>query len=422
MSFTQILQFIIVGGALQGLLLAVLLITRKTNQLANRLLGALIFLMSLQSILVAFDTREFFITFPHLSKIGWLIPLFFGPLLYLFTRKLTAKVPRFKRLELIHFIPAVVTFIYLLPYYLKSTAEKLAYLNDFETARKDDFGLIGQATLFQVLFYLVYSLKALYKYEQRILDTFSELEKIRLQWLKQFIYSVLIIFFVAAIAFYAKKWYVPVLTQIYHYHLHYLLVIALVYWIGYKALAQPQVFVQLQGLPPDSRSPFTNVNQATPASNPEVTSLSSPTKDSEEWESFSESSKKYQKSSLKPEESQIYLNRLLNYMEAEKPYRQSNITIQELAELLQIPKHHLSQVINNKLDKNFYDFINQYRVAEAQLLLVDPKFKHLTNLAIAEEAGFNSKATFNAVFKKQTGKTPSEYVRSYTQNRPNLAD
>jgi len=113
MSFTQILQFIIVGGALQGILLAFLLFTRKTNQLANRLLGALIFLMSLQSILVAFDTREFFITFPHLSKIGWLIPLFFGPLLYLFTRKITSRSPRFKRVDFVHFIPAVVTFIYL---------------------------------------------------------------------------------------------------------------------------------------------------------------------------------------------------------------------------------------------------------------------------------------------------------------------
>jgi AraC-like DNA-binding protein len=69
----------------------------------------------------------------------------------------------------------------------------------------------------------------------------------------------------------------------------------------------------------------------------------------------------------------------------------------------------------NQLGKNFYDFINHYRVAEAQLLLVDPRYRHLTHLAVAEEAGFNSKATFNAVFKKQTGQTPSEYIRSYGQ-------
>ncbi len=414
MTFIQILQFILVGGALQGLLLAFLLFTRKTNRIANRLLGALILLMSVQSILVAFDTREFFITFPHLSKVSWVIPLFFGPLLYLFTQKLTARMPQFRRKDFIHFIPAGLTFIYLLPYYLKTTVEKIAYLNDFEIARQDDFGFIGQATLFQVLFYLVYSLKILYRYEKKILNTFSELEKIRLQWLKQFIYSVLIIFFVAAVAFYAKKWYVPLLTEIYHYHIHYLLVIILVYWIGYKALAQPQVFVQRPVsplLPPPLPTPTNPEVPATPVTPAYPQPDTTP-----------EAVKKYQKSSLKSVTSQSYLNQLLDFMETEKPYRQSNITIQELAVLIQIPKHHLSQIINDQLNKNFYDFINQYRVAEAQLLLVDPKFKHLTNLAIAEEAGFNSKATFNAVFKKQTGQTPSEYVKTYAQNRLNLAD
>jgi AraC-like DNA-binding protein len=125
---------------------------------------------------------------------------------------------------------------------------------------------------------------------------------------------------------------------------------------------------------------------------------------------------------LKPEDSQLYLDQLLDFMEKEKPYRQPNITIQELADTMQISKHHLSQVINERLEKNFYDFINQYRVAEAQLLLVNPKYRHLTNLAVAEEAGFNSKATFNAVFKKQTGQTPSEYVKNHAQARLNLAD
>ncbi|MDQ3289722.1 MAG: helix-turn-helix domain-containing protein, partial [Bacteroidota bacterium] len=292
----------------------------------------------------------------------------------------------------------------------------------FETARKDDFGLIGQATLFQILFYLVYSLKALYRYEKRILDNFSELEKIRLQWVKQFIYSILAIFFVAAIAFYAKKWYVPVLTQIYHYHFHYLMVVALVYWIGYKALAQPQVFINRLIIQPNSSPELHKLDKENQEDKKVADSFVPEVYDSEDLETTAESVKKYQKSSLKPEESQHYLNRLLDYMEFEKPYRQSNITIQDLAGMLQMPKHHLSQIINNQLEKNFYDFINQYRVAEAQLLLVDPKFKHLTNLAIAEEAGFNSKATFNAVFKKQTGQTPSEYVRNYGNNRPNLAD
>ncbi|GEO02750.1 hypothetical protein AAE02nite_04140 [Adhaeribacter aerolatus] len=408
MSVVQVLQIILVGGAVQGLFLAFLLATRQANQLANRLLAGLIIIISFQSTLVAFDTREFFLAFPHLSKVSWLLPMLLGPLIYLFTQKLTHERPQFKRTDLVHFIPFCLTFIYLLPYYLKSRTEKIAYLNDFELARQDDFGWLGQVTLFLILFYLVLSAGALKRYERKILDTFSELEKIRLQWLKQFIYALLIILFLATVAFYAKKWTIPVLTEIYHYHIHYWFVIILIYWIGYKTLAQPRIFtetasqinqdleLELAQIQPEPEA--VSVPDLSPATSPPVVAQN----------------KKYQKSILKETESQAYLDQLLAFMETEKPYRESNITIQELADSIGLPKHHLSQVINDRLGKNFYDFINQYRVAEAQLMLVNPKYRHLTNLAVAEEAGFNSKATFNAVFKKQTGQTPSEYVRNHT--------
>ena len=77
MSAVQVLQIILVGGAVQGLFLAFLLATRQANQLANRLLAGLIILISFQSTLVAFDTREFFLAFPHLSKVSWLLPMLF---------------------------------------------------------------------------------------------------------------------------------------------------------------------------------------------------------------------------------------------------------------------------------------------------------------------------------------------------------
>jgi AraC-like DNA-binding protein len=397
----QGLQFFLVGGAGQGVVLALLLATRQANQLANRFLAALIFLISAQSVLVAFDTREFFLAFPHLSKVSWLLPFFIVPSLYLFVRKLTSPQPRLQTGDLLHFIPALLIFGALLPYYLKSRAEKVAYLNDFELARQDDFGFIGQITLASYLFYLLLSLRRLKRYGKKIRDTFSELEKIRLQWLRQFIYIVLLLLVIGAIAFYAKKWAIPVLTEIYHYHIHYLGVILMIYWIGYKALSQPGIFVQPRATVADKPVALPVADEDTV---PSVETAAT---------NGGGKGRKYEKSVLKESDSQAYIDLLLDYMEAEKPYRQRNITIQDLATQVQIPKHHLSQVINDRLGKNFYDFINQYRVAEAQLLLVDPRYRHLTNLAVAEEAGFNSKATFNAVFKKQTGQTPSEYIRQY---------
>ncbi len=410
----QAVQYILVGGALQGLFLTFLLATRKANRLANKLLATLILLISAQSVLVAFDTRAFFLAFPHLSKIGWLLPTLFAPLIYLFIKKLTAKRPCLKPFDFIHFLPFLITLVYLLPYFVKSKAEKIAYLTDFERARKDDFGFLGQVTLFLILLYLVLAWWELKKYRQEMVNTFSEVEQIRLQWLRQFIYAVLSILFVAAVAFYAQKWEVPVLTAIYRYHIHYFGVVFLIYWVGYKTLSQPRIFLDKS---------VAKRKKAAVDEKPTSTLL---TLSAEENQSLGKlpplTNQKYQKSVLKLEDSQLYLDQLLELMAQEKPYRQSNITIQELADSMQIPKHHLSQVINERLGKNFYDFINQYRVAEAQLLLVNPKYRHLTNLAVAEEAGFNSKATFNAVFKKQTGQTPSEYVKNHAQIGLNLAD
>ncbi|WP_207432345.1 helix-turn-helix domain-containing protein [Sabulibacter ruber] len=408
---TQAIQIIIVGGAVQGLVLAFLLATRKANQLANRLLAALIILISFQAILVAFDTREFFLTFPHLSKVSWLLPIIFAPLVYLFTEKLTQEQPRLRSLDALHFVPALLVFFSLLPYYLKSREEKVAYLNDFELASRDDFGFIGQLALLMVSFYLLLSLVAYRRYRKTIANSFSELEKIRLQWLQQFIYIMLGILVMAVISFYAKKWEIPVLTQIYRYHLHYFGVIGLIYWIGYKALAQPQIFTAIPTTPVpmdyQETVPAPVLQEVAPHAEAPMATTPSP---------------KYQKSTLKEEDSQTYLDQLLTYMDQEKPYLEPTLTIQELSDKLGISRHHLSQIINNRLGKNFYDFVNQYRVAEAQLMLVNPKYRHLTNLAVAEEAGFNSKATFNAVFKKQTGKTPSEYIKTHTEARLNSAD
>jgi AraC-like DNA-binding protein len=74
--------------------------------------------------------------------------------------------------------------------------------------------------------------------------------------------------------------------------------------------------------------------------------------------------------------------------------------------------NHLSQVINAELNKSFFDFINEYRIAEAKRRLLDGRFEHYSILAIALEVGFNNKASFNRVFKKHTRMTPSDFVKS----------
>jgi YesN/AraC family two-component response regulator len=103
------------------------------------------------------------------------------------------------------------------------------------------------------------------------------------------------------------------------------------------------------------------------------------------------------------------LQKVLDYMETSKPYHDSELTLTSLASQMNINRNQLSEIINTGTGGNFYDFINKYRVDEVKQLIENPKFKDYTMLAIAFEAGFASKSTFNSIFRKATGLTPTEY-------------
>jgi AraC-like DNA-binding protein len=399
------LQILLAAGAVQGAFLAVLLFTRQTNRFANWLLGLLILLVSGQSVLVAFDTREFFLAFPHLSRVGWVIPTLFGPLLFLFTKRLTSQKPGWRWGDGLHFLPFAAYLLLLAPYFLQSAAAKRLYLDNFETASLDDFGLLNQITNGLHLGYALASLLLIRRHERNILQNFSELSGVRLRWLKQFLLLTLGIMAFSVGIFYARKYDLPLVSGLYHFH--YLGAIFLIYWIGYKALAQPAIFQPRPGKQPKAEPGLAFV-PVRPAQAPEPEMMPAAPAPEEE-------APKYQKSGLREEEAEVYRQTVLAFMEEEQPYLRNNFAIQDLAKETAIPKHHLSRVINEKLGKNFFDFVNAYRVQEAQRLLLDPKLKHYTTLAIALQAGFNAKATFNAVFKKQTGLTPSEYLAQARQ-------
>ncbi len=98
-------------------------------------------------------------------------------------------------------------------------------------------------------------------------------------------------------------------------------------------------------------------------------------------------------------------------MQTEKIYLNSDIRIQDIAISLNLPVHVLSHIINANLNQNFYDFVNTYRIDEAKFRLQNEKYKSLTIVAIAFDCGFNSKATFNRLFKQYTGLTPSQFKK-----------
>jgi len=125
--------------------------------------------------------------------------------------------------------------------------------------------------------------------------------------------------------------------------------------------------------------------------------------------------KKYEKTILSEELREKYGAILTRYMENEKPYLDPDLNLRTLSNQVNIPSHHLSQVINSKFGQNYYDFINSYRIKESIRLLNEDVSGAKTILEILYETGFNSKSVFNTFFKKYTNPTPTQFRQ---QNNP----
>ena len=362
LSFLAVLNLL---GAAQGVLLALALLTTKgDNKTANRLLAALTLTISIVVSGAVLLTSNYVFVFPHLSRIHQPFVFLAGPLLFLYIRGLTSREKRFEKKDFLHFIPFVFCLIYLLPYYLQSRTEKIRVLSlEYIQESFGQWYYIRSALFItQALVYLILIALIIIKYSRKAKERNSARDRAVLFEVRFFAIATAVLW-VGAILRYVTNLsgtnlLVPLGASL------------LIYAMGYLKMREPE--------------PQTNGKDEL-------------------------SVRKYEKSTLTPERSERHLEKVLNFMEKEKPFTDGDLTIQKLAEKLSIPAHHLSQTINERLGQTFSDFINSYRVEEAKRKLLDPALKHLSVLGIAEEVGFNSKSSFNSVFKKYTDMTPSEF-------------
>jgi len=106
--------------------------------------------------------------------------------------------------------------------------------------------------------------------------------------------------------------------------------------------------------------------------------------------------------------------RIQHLMTEEKMFLHETLSLKTLSNRINIEPNLVSYVLNNKLNRSFYDFVNEYRIEEVKKKLKDPKYAHYKLVELAYESGFNSKATFNRVFKKLEGITPTVYRNEMT--------
>jgi AraC-like DNA-binding protein len=355
-------------GAVQALLLAVALVSiRGGHKTANRLLAA--FALTIAAlvgghILVSTHYVELF---PHLTRINHPFDFLVAPLLYLYIRTLLTRSPLSKR-DWLHFAPFVLCILYLIPYYLQSSEYKLA--NYVSPQYAQWYYVRSALTLLLAVVYLTCIVLMLVKFTRKIKRESSPAERAILFQARFLVFTFLALLLIAI--------------------LRYLFDLRFPAYMRYTNLILPlaaTLFVYTMAYFGLRKLEWPEMETATPA-------------------------KKYERSNLTPERSERYLKKLLQVMETEKPYTDGDLTIQKLAETLMISPQHLSQTINERLNQSFSEFINTYRVEEAKRQLLDSKKKHYSILAIAEEVGFNSKSSFNAVFKKHTNITPSEFRKA----------
>lgn len=386
----SVIDLISAVGAAQGVFLALLLASQKERSLPNRILAAFIIAFTLLTIGDILYYSHLLLYFPHL----WLVfdPLTFvlAPLFYLYVLSLVQPGFTLQVRHLAHGIPAFLLYAVFAMVYVQPADAKLAMLRDeySQSGSSVDIALLVAAA--QMLVYLAAAFVRLRRHSALIRDNYSFREKVELRWLRVMIgvMAVLWMCFVITTLFN-----LPVMRA-----LDRVMFPAAVYIIGYMGIRQPAIFRR------DSPM-YTPIAQV--AGQPIVESLPEdipPVPTAER--------KKYDHSTLTPDAAAVYAERLREAMESEKLYLRADLKLQDVALQLDARPHHLSQVLNDNLGKSFFDFVNGYRVEEVKRKLHDPAFDNFTLLAIGLESGFNSKAAFNAAFRKHTGTTPSQYKRT----------
>jgi len=310
-----------------------------------------------------------------------ILPYTYGPLLLLYAQWMTSEKPHFDPRFLWHFAPF---FIFLIA--------SLVFIDEPVMSGTEGFLVIDRFVSFRIIYaitffvsitaYSVATFVAIHQHQKRLKDLVSYSSgKITLQWLL----GLSITFYLGYVLMFILGG-VDILTGFMPfdpYEVSFIGLTILTFLFTIFGFHQPSIFEEVVR--------YSEV-------------LAGPEEEKEE--------KKYARSGLKKKDIDRYKGIIGKYMVIDKPYLNRELTIYDLSSQLKIPRHFLSEVINEHMGKNFYNLVNEYRVEEVKRRIVDPAYSNLTILAIAYDSGFNSKSSFNTIFKEKTGMTPSEYLQS----------
>ena len=365
-------RWFIIAGALTGFLIALFLLYQKRDRnyyLSGFLIGFSYFLISPEII------RSSLESFPHVVATSFPLLFVFGPFLYIYAHKLARSQLSF-RIKILHCAPVLLAFVYFSPFYLKSSDFKIQFVKQLGIDGPPlDFKIIWAIAIVHILFYTGRVKVLLSNLNWNLKKRYSNLEQLKLDWLQKFVTSNIVLwslYFIGSVLLFlnidSDPW--GITDQLLG-----IFGAFMVYLLGFYVLSQPELIVESLEREQLSHSKHHLINK---------------------------------------DRQKELLVQLESYMIRERPFLNPDLSLNELAKLTDIKPRQLSEIINTTKGVNFYDFINTYRLKEAKRLLICSEFNHYTINAIAYDAGFRSKSTFNKFFRQNERESPSEFRKRNT--------
>ncbi|MDX1638015.1 MAG: helix-turn-helix transcriptional regulator [Balneolaceae bacterium] len=378
-------------GSLQGLFLAVVMIMREKSVY----LGLFFLNVSYLLFIYLFERFEWFRDYPHLIWTN--VPSWFliGPLFFLFVAGLFESDRKTAGIKTgLHFLPAVAAFIFVSDFYFGLTgSEKVALFTSFYAGeRVVDY--VQMLYLAQIGAYLVAGYRVIHGHTDMLNDELSNSDIIHLRMIQKLVVGIGTYIILAILLSVLLSSAYPDLLQYFQFVFAALastVVITTAYALYYSTLPH-QLAVQA--------IPGSGLRQDNPKATMEK----------------EQDPAKYASSSLTKRDLREILVQIEQFMDKEEPFRKRDLKIGDLAGDMDIPAHHISQCLNQELGKNFFEFINSYRVEAVKKQLQRGRHRHLTLLAIARECGFNSQSSFYRIFRQMTGSTPSDYIETHVSD------
>ena len=366
MNLQEAFLFLGGGGVFVGLFSALLLVSRQENTRSDRFLAGFLVLGAM-NIAHPLTMQALTVHWPIGIRVLEPLQFLMAPMFAFYIRSLFVPGRTFRPRSLGHALPMVIVLL----------LGQTPMLRTLDAGSPLPWVTIGlwAALLVQSAFYQVSSIRWLHHYRRALPEKVSNKAGIDLEWLSwvfHFMFALYFLYAVLLVLMLHSPEFPPVRA---------ILSLALTVLVGalsYRGLLQ-------------KKPPMLEPEEVGSGLAPEAL--------------------KYERSALPESEAKAVRNQLEALMVAQRPYLDPDLSLPGLAERLGVARNAVSYIINQGLGRNFYDFVNEYRVEEVKRLMEDPARRDHKLLAIAFDAGFNSKPAFNSVFKKVTGKTPSEYRR-----------